>query len=146
MDCSQNDSLATTFWKILHSIWFDSRTLTPHGIRHNIEINGLHWRLYNEIVVVALLKDDGIMCRGLVVATSEWPNSRQLMSNEVLFQRHKGIPVPPPNLNARFLEVKDIFACRGMSQELDLTPELKHLLSKCTWSSTIPGSVIEYYV
>jgi len=107
-------------------------TLTPHGIRHNIEINGLHWRLYNEIVVVALLKDDGIMCRGLVVATSEWPNSRQLMSNEVLFQRHKGIPVPPPNLNARFLEVKDIFACRGMSQELDLTPELKHLLSKCT--------------
>ena len=83
-------------------------------------------------MVVALLKDDGIMCRGLVVATSEWPNSRQLMSNEVLFQRHKGIPVPPPNLNARFLEVKDIFACRGMTQELDLTPELKHLLSKCT--------------
>ena len=64
--------------------------MTPHGIRHNIEINGLHWRLFNEVVVVALLKDDGIMCRGLVVATSEWTNSRSLMSNEVLFQRHKG--------------------------------------------------------
>ena len=59
---------------------------------------------------------------------------------------HKGIPVPPPNLNARFLEVKDIIAYRGMDQDIDLTPELKHLLSKCTWSSTVPGSVIEYYV
>ena len=39
--------------------------------------------------------------------------------------------MPPPNLNARFLEVKDIIAYRGMDQDIDLTPELKHLLSKC---------------
>lgn len=104
---------------------------SPQNV-HNIEINGMHWRLYNETVIVALLKDDGIMCRGLIVATSEWPNSRQLINSEVLFQRHKGIPVPPPNLNARFLEVKDILACRAPTEEPEMTPEFKMLLSKCT--------------